>query len=176
MMRLALLAALLWAPTAHAQPISDQALDLARICASEAGLRAEPAADCAAISHLLIRRAALLDRPLPLLARQYSTRVFNRRRSDRRRWLAWLDTSGSAPRYWPAALDWARFAPRWLVLQRIAQGVLDGRVADPCAPDRVDHWGGAMDDHRAHRAGWRLAACSARTLNHFWIVRRRGAP
>ena len=171
--RALVLTALLGASTAHAQPISDQAVDLARICSSEAGLLAQPTPDCAAIAHLLIRRAALLDRPLPLMARQYSTRVFNRRRADRRAWIAWLEPNLSKPRFWPANLSWPVFRPRWRTLLRVAQGVLSGTVPDPCAPQLPDHWGGIMDDHRAHRAGWTLAACSANTLNNFWIVPRR---
>lgn len=162
-------ALLLIAFAVSAQAPSRNSVDLARVCVSESGFR--DTSDCAAIGHLLVRRAERLNITFAEMIRRYSTRAFDRRRTDRRRWIPFLNRQMSQPRGWPASLSWERYRDAWEERIRLAQSVLSGRTPDPCPGS--DHWGGAMDDHRVPDT-WRRAQCEGETLNRFWIVPRRG--
>jgi hypothetical protein len=140
-------------------------LALAQICASEASVQVETD-DCAAIAHVLKRRARRMS--FTAMALKYSTRVFQRDRRDARRWIAHLKPDGARPTGWPEALPWSKWQPRWLSLYRHAGRILRNEVPSPCATP-PDHWGGSMDDWRAIKAGWQRVDCG-QTLNHFWAV------
>ena len=141
---------------------------LAAVCVAEAGWSTDTG-DCAAIVSLLMRRADRLGLRPRVMVRAYSSRHFDRERTDRRRWIAHLALDGSRPRGWPRQLAWERYRPRWLATVEHVRAVLRGEVADPCGGE-ADHWGGPMDDHRARRAGWTRVECSAPTRNRFWRV------
>lgn len=149
------------------QPSQDS-VDLARVCVSESGFR--DTNDCAAIGHLLVRRAERLHITFAEMIRRYSTRAFDEQRTDRRRWIPFLSASLSEPRGWPVGLSWERYRDAWEARIGLARRVLSGATADPCPGS--DHWGGAMDDHRVPDS-WRRAVCAGVTLNRFWIVPRR---
>lgn len=160
-----------WAP-AGAQDRSAR-LDLARICAGEAGLvDANEIGDCAAIVHVLQRRAERQGVPLTYMTRAYSGRHVGVEASPRP-WVAGLRLDGRQPAEWPASASWARYRPAWLELVRHVDDVLEGAVLNPCPG--ADHWGGRMDDHRAERAGWTRIECDMPTRNRFWRVPRRAA-
>lgn len=162
------LSLLLLAWAASAQPPPQDAVDLARVCVSESGFR--NTSDCAAIGHLLVRRAVRLRITFAQMIRRYSTRAFDERRTDRRRWIPFLAHSLEEPRGWPMELSWERHRGAWSRRIELAHSVLQGATPDPCPGS--DHWGGAMDDHRVP-AAWRRAECEGETLNRFWIVPRR---
>ncbi|MFW6049757.1 MAG: hypothetical protein ACODAU_01210 [Myxococcota bacterium] len=143
-------------------------LALAKVCASEASVQTETD-DCAAIAQVLIRRAR--GKPLGVMARAYSTRVFERNRRDARRWIAHLHPAGLRPEGWPETLPWEKWQKRWLALYQHAGRILRGEVDNPCQRP-PDHWGGDMDDWRAEKAGWRKVNCGD-THNNFWSVRQR---
>ena len=86
---------------------------------------------------------------------------------SRRRWICGLVESAGRPEGWPASLAWPRYRQRWIDTIAHAHKVIAHEVALPC-DERPEHWGGAMDDHRARRAGWRRIRCAPRVLNHFW--------
>lgn len=160
-----ILAALLWAATPHAQAHPPAQLALAQVCASEASVQTETD-DCAAIAHVLRRRDR--GRSIAVMARAYSSRVFDRGRTDGRRWVAHLRPSPSQPHGWPSTLPWERWRPRWAALYQHAGAILAGEVPSPCERP-PDHWGGPMDDWRAIKAGWHRVDCG-KTFNHFWAI------
>lgn len=153
---------------------SDETETLARICAAEAGW--DPTTgDCAAIVHLLRRRAARRRLSVDQLARAYSSEHFDARR-ERRRWVLGL-TLGAAlpdappPDGWPERLAWPPYRRAWARML----GVVRAPGADPCRGD-AEHWGMRIghDLERARRAGWRMLDCGP-TLNAFWSTRQGGA-
>ncbi len=186
--RFVLLLALTLALAMHSTPLEGQPrvtpqLALARICASEAGLRVTD--DCAAIYAVLSRNgasSAFLSR-----ARSYSSRVFDLGRNDPRAWIAHLDPSGAQPTGWPTATrpemsdsgqvryrrppPWSRYRQAWLDLYAHAGRIIRGEVAHECAEPPQD-WGGDMDTARylARLPNARRVDCG-QTLNNFWIRR-----
>lgn len=148
-------------------------LALARVCASEVGIVSTP--ECAAIHEVLEDRSRQMGLSYIATVCAYSSRTCDRGRTDARRWIAWLHPSGARPDGWPATASWARHRGRWLELHRHAGEALRGRVASPCEEPPA-HWGGPMDDWRAHRAGWVRVDCGPDVRNHFWAVPSRRAP
>jgi hypothetical protein len=147
--------------------LSAEAWGLARICVGEAGW--EPGADCPAIHAVLAYRAQVRRSTWLSAARAYSPGHVGRRKAPRRPWVAMLRPSGAEPAGWPQALPWARYRPRWQAVLELARRVVAGEVQAPCEPH---HWGGPMDDWRAHRQGLERVECGA-TRNHFWRVPNR---
>lgn len=163
----------------------DDVRTLAIVCASETGFDGS-AEECAAIHGVLSRRADRVGMTFSAFARVYSDRAFDADRRDARAYLPHLRLDGREPMRWPTTSmiapeglgpsrvrphpSWSAYRARWLRLVEGARAVLRGDVEDPC---RADHWGGAMDDHRAERAGWVRAECAVETANHFWRVPRR---
>lgn len=143
--------------------------DCARIGIGEAGW--DPATgDAAAITHLLQRRADRQGLSLRRMARLYSSSHFDEGRTHRR-WVVGLTTEARRPPGWPSGLPWrGGYRELWLRMLEHVRAVLRGEVPDPCPG--ADHWGGAMDDWRAERAGWERVDCSTPTRNHFWRVPR----
>lgn len=142
------------------------AVDLARVCVSEAGWNITP--DCAGILSALRNRADKVGTSLPSMMRAYSRNVFNIARSDRRRWLAHLDSRGTKPEGWPAHVSWDVHRPKWQAMIVHARELL----ADDSHYPTAEHWGmtSGPDLERALRAGWiRVHIEGAR--NAFWAVR-----
>jgi hypothetical protein len=116
-----------------------------------------------------------------MMVRYAPRRVFPRAEDSRQRWVSEVQLDGSRPPSWPAPRNrrfhphpgWRHYGcPRWLATVDAARAVLRAHPTDvgrgPCER-QPDHWGGAMDDHRALRAGWRPVDCGT-TLNNFWSV------
>lgn len=144
---------------------------LARICVAEAGW--EPATgDCAAIAHVILRRARRLGLRPRTMARRYSRRHFDATRTDERRWIVGRELRGAEPAGWPAGLDWREYRARWLEMVEHVRELLAGSVSDPCGGE-ADHWGApyGVDLARARRAGWRRLDCGP-TRNAFWSIDR----
>lgn len=152
----------------ESRPTAGDVLRLARICASEAGLRITP--DCAAIHAVLIDRARRMGISYRRAACAYSTRTCTRSRDDERAWIAHLRSDGRRPERWPAQASWRRQRGAWLSLLEHAGHVLRGDVAADCAPH---HWGmpRGIDLRRARLAGWTRIDCGE-TRNAFWRVPR----
>jgi len=77
-----------------------QQLALARICASEGGL-SRPTAGCAAIHGVISHRAERRGVSWMQQARDGSRQSFNTRRTDARRYIAFLNPMGDEPAGWP---------------------------------------------------------------------------
>lgn len=191
---LALACALAAPPPARAQRDQQPALALARVCASEIGLTGDPE-ECAAIYAVLASRAERNGLSVRAMAHAYSTRVFDRDRTDRRAWIAHLRPDGREPAGWPRTVvvgpegsgpsqvrggpAWSRYRDRWLALIDAAGAIVRGEIASPCAGP-VDHWGArhGVDLERARRAGWTEVECRLSsgepTRNAFWNVGRAG--
>jgi hypothetical protein len=101
------------------------------------------------------------------IAKQYSTRTFapdevksvgkSDFRSERQRWINGLSPACEPPQAWPLPPHppWSVYLARCQSLFRTAQLFLDRRPPGRCQSDvAADHWGGPMDDERAHRFGW----------------------
>ena len=148
----------------------DDQLRLARVCASEVGLRSTP--ECAAIHAVLADRADRMGVPYRVAVCAYSTMTCTRSRRDARRWIAWLRPDGRRPRGWPQRASWARQRAAWLDLYRYAGEVLRGEVEPPCRGP-VHHWGmtSGEDMRRATMAGWERVECPG-ARNAFWRVPR----
>ena len=121
-----------------------------------------------------------------MMVRYAPRRVFPREEDVRQRWLSEVQLDGARPPSWPAPRNrrfhsypsWRHYGcPRWLATVDAARAVLRAHPDDagrgPCER-RPDHWGGALDDHRAIRAGWDPVDCGT-TLNNFWSVPSRRA-
>lgn len=120
-------------------------------------------ADCAALLHVLMRRAERAGVPLVEMAWRYSAL----RRNHARAALARALPDGDEPT-WTAAIN-----RRWSALRETALGVLNGSVADPCPG--ATQWGGMglhADERRARAAlasgRWVHARCAVGTANTFF--------
>jgi hypothetical protein len=80
---------------------ADRQLALARICASEEGL-SRSTEGCAAIDAVISHRARMREVSWMRQARDGSSQSFNTRRSDMRRWIAFLNPDGTQPDGWPS--------------------------------------------------------------------------
>jgi hypothetical protein len=140
-------------------------LMLAQLCASEAGI-APVTNDCPAIHAVITRRAEVLGVSWPRAARAYAGNVFNRRRTDSRRWIAWLRPDARKPHGWPSSARWRPSA--WKARLDESARIWSGELTHACN-GRPDHWGGRHVDHarivRGIRRGyWRRLDCGP-TLN-----------
>jgi hypothetical protein len=175
-----------WPSLVEAQADVSPQLALARICASEAGLRVTD--DCAAIYAVLTRGARSPERFMAR-ARAYSGRVFDTSRVDSRAWIAHLNPEGARPHGWPtertartardeggrirvryvAPPSWDRYRASWLELYAHAGRILAGRISHRCETQPED-WGGDMDTARYTRAypNARQINCGD-TRNNFWL-------
>lgn len=179
-MRLCLAIGGLIAAVAVVAPVGAQRVDrqtaLGRLCASEIGLTGSHE-ECAAIHSVIARRAEWHSMRWITMARAYSSRVFDRSRTDHRAWVAHLRADGTAPEGWPAVASWRAARPRWLALHEAAGAIVRGEIESGCEGP-IAHWGmsrpGSIDMVRAERAGWLRAACPEGFRNAFWIVPRRG--
>lgn len=87
-------------PSPAAVLLDNVAIALGRICASEEGLsRVTPG--CAAIYEVYRNAAERRGIPWMRQAREGSSQSFNRQRTDARRWIAFLEPTGSEPQGWP---------------------------------------------------------------------------
>lgn len=164
-----------------ARPVSPAAVMLARLCVNEATWSTS---DCAVIAHIRVRSARssgedlvehltrlhgdgrLRDGVPDPRAALRSNRASEPREDDTRPWIGDLNPDLRRPEHWnESVLPWSTAAPRWATMLQISQGVIDGRVPDPCARNgfRPVKWGGPvvdMDRVRAHvEAGWVPALC-----------------
>lgn len=169
---LAMLYASMLFDLAHAQERPSFDVALARVCVAEAGWDVDDTGECAAIYDVILRRAKVRDVSTVRALLDYSDAHFDEARPSRRPWVVGLTVRATEPRGWPRRLDWDRYRPRWLIVMQHAQKVIAGEVASPCV-GRVDHWGGAMDDERARRAGLERVECGPAVRNHFWRIPRR---
>lgn len=134
---------------------ADDATALARACYLETTWNPT---DCAAVVHVLLRRARQADVTPAAMAYAYSLRKPTAR--------------AAYARALPSGLRPADL-PRWQALVAVAEGVIAGEIANPCP--RAVHWGSprlAPDLARARRAiaaqRWVVVRCRGRTANTFY--------
>jgi len=146
---------------AKADSYTSEQVALARICVSEAGW--EIGDDCGSILSVLRSRSERMRIPLMQAMRAYSSRTFDRSRTDSRRWIAELSGNG-----FPRGLA-ARHQSKWRQLLDHAGELL----ANPASTCDVHHWGSnhGNDLARALRAGWTRVDCGD-TKNAFWNMAR----
>lgn len=152
-------------PTALADE-PDRALDLARVSAGEAGLQTS-SPDMGAIHYVLQDRARRMGVSYRVAARRYATRHFDRGRTDRRRWVAWLRRDGRRPEGWPRHLSWETHRDTWRDMLALAGQYVAGDLEPAC---RAHLWGDRHGDRRrALRLGLERVECGG-ARNLFWRV------
>lgn len=141
-------------------------LGLARICVSESGW--DSPHDCEGILSVLRSRSERTGMTLNQAMRAYSKRVFDRSRTDARRWIADLHLSAQKPDGWPDHLPWdGGYKESWMMMLEFAEDLL-GSSNLRCS---AHHWGDRYGDkERALRAGWTEVDCGE-TKNMFWRTR-----
>ncbi len=151
-----------------------EALQLARICISEAGFQlnrtmAEYTTDCANIAGVLQRRSSVGRVTLGIM-RAYSPKSFNKERTDARAYIPYLTTRYTPPRFWRSHLQWSLYRRRFEEVYYLALALVQGTKRPTC---EADHWGARMQviRLRARRYGWYRAPCG-NTLNSFWRIPR----
>lgn len=153
---------------------------IARVCVHEAGLEAvddegEPINDCGAIAQVARYHAERFPQhrgSAEAAIRGYSSRTFDRARTDGRRWVAWMTLDLAQPRGWSASMTWN--PELWRAKLDEVSAVLAGTAPAPC-PEPVFHWGGPRVDHERIERGiergfWRRVDCG-NTLNTFLAPR-----
>jgi len=152
---------------------SEDVLLLARIVTSEITWR-RGTNDPAAIHQVLMNRPGGRE-DLAGSARRYSRRATGEAPplNARQAWVSALGFSLQRPEALPERYDWQSFRAAWRYRLEEAAALVE-EPRNPC-DGNPHHWGGAMDDARAHRAGWVRLECGP-TLNHFWCVPARGCP
>jgi len=153
--------------------LAREALDLARVCVSEASFELGP--DCPAIAAVLRRRPF---GGISEAAARYSPRVVGARppRTSRQVWIAGLRADLAEPVGWPASAGpWTHYRGLWRAILASARTLVEAENV-PCSVP-PDHWGGPMDRARAARLGYRRIDCG-KTRNDFYTdpttTRRRG--
>jgi len=111
---------------------------------------------CAAVHRSLRNKARERGQDVYEHLKRYSDNVFNRARTDRRRWIAWLTEDLAEPRYWPQRRrdgkrhpPWEKTRRHWRKLLRHARW-LWGSDINPCKGEPTD-WGNDADRARYMR-------------------------
>ncbi len=150
------------------------ALQLARICISEAGFQvhrpmSEYSTDCANIAGVLQRRSSVGRVTLGIM-RAYSPKSFDKNRTDVRAYIPHLTTQNTPPRFWRRHLQWSVYRRRFEEVYQLALALVQGVKQPTCV---ADHWGARVQAirDRARRYRWNRASCG-KTLNSFWRIRR----
>ena len=129
----------------------DVGLWIARSCVGEAGFSSGTTKECAAIAHIYLKREKLTQFNLYQVTRRYSAAI-KKGPHQKREWVFHLSRDSKKPEHWPKHLSWQKHKPLWNDVLNQVDGVLKGEVKDPLP--LADHYGGAMDRHRAHRYSW----------------------
>jgi hypothetical protein len=135
--------------------------------------------DCAAVLHVLKRRAATAGEPIEQMAGRYVAMLATHDNSPRARWVMQLTADCSEPADWDqSAGRWKWYAPKCKQLVADVQAFERGALPDPCGG--ATQWGSRtlpQDAERAARAlkagRWVLARCSTRTANAFYSEHAR---
>lgn len=146
-------------------------LALTRICISEAGFQTTTN-DCRLIYHALRNRSSTGEVTLGIM-RAYSTKTFNKNRTDRRRWIAHLNHSAARPIGWEGniSLPWSRRRDGYIEVYNHVYDLLHTRPENPCDIP-IDHWGArGFRRRRLLSLGWTIVQCGE-TLNDFWSLPR----
>ncbi len=150
---------------------------LTNICISEAGFQTRTA-DCALIVEVLRNRSSTGTVTMGIM-RNYSTKVFNRSRTDHRRWIPWMTPTRVRPRGFPSNLTWnPTYRQRYWGVRRHVHRILTGQVMTRYSPD---HWGARSLRRQRLRDGWQLIVRGRphdpnrphlphETYNDFWML------
>lgn len=126
-------------------------LALATVAVNEAGLQSE-SDDVAMILEVFENRRGRGS--LLRIMRAYSGKAFDRRRSDCRRWIPFLNLEADKPKHWDEERSecltrpgWAWGRPRWKrIVERAGRLIVTPPAYRPeVCNGRVDDWGGEMD-------------------------------
>jgi len=128
--------------------------------------------DCRLI-YEVIRYWSLDHRTLTMRAMmRYSRLTYDRTRTDRRRWIAFLNESFTEPSGWrdDQAVPWSAVRGHFRRVYYYAGYLIRFPQTIPC-PVPVHHWGARGFRRREHlREGWHLADCGEETMNDFWTI------
>lgn len=144
-------------------------LALARICVSEAGFQTITD-DCKFIYLALKERSRSHLITLGMM-RSYSPGVFNKHRTDERRWIPYLNASFTEPEPWTetVGVPWAARRSDWRAVYDLAAELIRTNPSNPCGV-RIDHWGAKRFRIRQHlEEGWTIVQCG-NTKNTFWTL------
>ena len=145
----------------------DLTVDLARVCAHEAGWSSDDG-ECSAIAGVIGWRALRRGVSFREMLHDYASGVFDRERTDARSYFAHLSADGAEPRGWGSSLPWASYQPRWRDLLAHARQVLVGEAENPCP---AGHWSAPRCEsceRRMEHYGWVRASCFP-SRNEFWV-------
>jgi hypothetical protein len=162
-----------WIPTREFRELQ---LALARILVSEAGFQLRTL-DGLLIYETLRHRSMTGEVTMDMM-RRYSTRTFDRNRTDSRRWIPYLNPEGTRPRGWTdeITIPWSARRADWLRVYQYAGYLLRHPQRFPCTM-RVHHWGSRGFRYWRHiHAGWIPVNCGEETANTFWHVPSRNNP
>ena len=153
--------------------IRQMQIALARICTSEGGWSLETW-DCRLIFEVL--RSRNKDGHLTMsVMRNYSTATFDRRRTDRRRWIPWLNARFEQPQHWDetVTVPWSVHRNAFRQTYEYAGYLIRHEPSYPCTLP-VHHWGArGWNVSQREREGWHRIECGAvPTHNQFWMVPR----
>lgn len=144
-------------------------LALAKICVSEAGFQTSTN-DCALIFQTLKTRSRMHQVSLGMM-RSYSPDVFNKNRTDARRWVPYLNARFAEPEHWSETVrvPWTARSEAWHAVYNLASELIRTNPANTCGV-RIDHWGAKHFRRRQHLAeGWTIVECGV-TKNAFWTM------
>lgn len=160
------------APPAPTYPV-DRTIHLAltRVCISEAGFQTITN-DCTLMYHALRNRSSTGEVTLGIL-RAYSTKTFNKNRTDSRRWIAHLNHAARRPEGWQEniSVPWSSRRQGYIEVYNHVYNLLHTRPESPCNIP-IDHWGArGFRRRRLLNLGWTIVQCGE-TLNDFWSLPR----
>lgn len=144
-------------------------LALARICISEAGFQTTTN-DCALIYQAIKTRSRTHQITLGMM-KSYSPGVFNKHRTDERRWIPYLNANFTEPEHWneTVMVPWGARRSAFIAVYNLAAELIRTNPANPCGV-RIDHWGAKRFKRRQHLAeGWTIVQCG-NTKNTFWTL------
>jgi hypothetical protein len=162
-----------WVPPANFRELQ---LALARVCVSESGFQIRTL-DCRLIYETLRYRSVTGELTMGIM-QAYSTRAFNRSRTDPRHWIAFLNPEFTQPRGWTEniTVPWSARRADWRRVYEFAGYLLRYTQEYPCTL-RVHHWGARGFRYWQHRrSGWIPIDCGEETANTFWHVPSRNNP
>lgn len=141
---------------------------LAQYCVNEASFTLSD--DCGAIADVLRNRSQTGRITRGIIWSYSRGEIFNRNRTDRMRYVPYLNPFGRKPRFWDdvSTVSWSRRRQIWLQIYERAGRILNRTEQSKCE-DRVDHWGAPSLDRRSRRRGWTQISCG-NTYNHYWKI------
>ena len=112
---------------------------LAASCWGEASHVSHSNNECAGLTYVYVKRAAMIGETVRENAMRYSAVL----KTNRYPWMSNLTEDGSKPKGWPKNMKWSNYREHWLRLLETVNSVLNRTIPDPY-PTAL-HYGGWFD-------------------------------